>query len=344
MAIEKNSGKVSMKTLAKVLNLSTATISKALSDSHEISYETKQRVLDAAARLNYVPNHFASGLRKRQSNTLAIVLPEIADSFFSQAINGIESIITKHNYHALIYLTHESYEREVHMFNELSGGRVDGVLMSVASGTKDTGHIKALQQAGIPVVFFDRICEDIPAAQIKTDDLHSAYVATNHLIDQGCANISLVTIDGYPSIFQSREEGYKKALADRGIGVKEHSILTLSNQHTQDNVAELVKHIKEYKPDGILATVEHLATTTYMACEETGLKIPKDVKVICFTNQITAPILNPPLTTIFQPAFEMGKQAAELLFGHFSGKYVQIEKEHIVLPSQLIERGSTANN
>jgi LacI family transcriptional regulator len=344
MTNETNNGKVNMKTLAKVLNLSTATISKALSDSHEISYETKQRVLDTAAQLNYVPNHFASSLRKRQSNTLAIVLPEIADSFFSQAINGIESIITKHNYHALIYLTHESYEREVHMFNELSGGRVDGVLMSVASGTKDTSHIKALQEAGIPVVFFDRICEEIPAAQIKTDDLHSAYVATCHLIDQGCKNISLVTIDGYPSIFQSREEGYTKALTEGSMNLQPQSILTLSNHHTQDNVSELVKHLQEHKPDGILATVEHLATTTYMACEETGLKIPQDVKVICFTNQITAPILNPPLTTIFQPAFEMGKQAAELLFAHFAGKQIQIEKEHIVIPSQLIARGSTANN
>jgi len=341
MADGTKSNKVNMKTLAKVLNVSIATISKALRDSHDIGDETKLRVIETAKLLHYVPNPYASSLRKRSSNTIAIIIPEIADSFFSQAINGIESIVDLEKYHALIYLTHDSYEREAQMFNELTSGRVDGILMSVASNTKDTRHIKELQRAGIPIVFFDRVCEDVPTAKIKTDDFDSAYMATSHLLDQGCKNISLVTIEGYPSILLAREDGYKKALAKRHIKPEEHNIISCANKYTNENIAVLKDHLARVKPDGIIATVEHLATTTYLACEEMKLNIPQDIKVVCFTNQITAAILNPPLTTVLQPAYDMGRKAAELLFWHLSGKPIQMEKETIILPSKLVVRDST---
>jgi LacI family transcriptional regulator len=291
--------------------------------------------------LHYVPNPYASSLRKRSSNTIAIIIPEIADSFFSQAINGIESIVGQEKYHALIYLTHDSYEREAQMFSDLSSGRVDGVLMSVASNTKDIKHIQELQQTGVPVVFFDRVCEDIPTAKIKTDDFNSAYMATKHLLERGCKNISLVTIEGYPSILQAREGGYKKALAEYQVKSKDENIFSCSNKYNQENIAVLKEHITNVKPDGIIATVEHLATTTYLACEELKLNIPNDIKVVCFTNQITAAILNPSLTTILQPAYDMGRKAAELLFGHLAGKPIQLEKENITLPSKLVVRDST---
>ncbi|NHA02739.1 LacI family transcriptional regulator [Mucilaginibacter sp. HC2] len=338
---EAKSNKVNMKTLAKVLNVSIATISKALRDSHDIGEETKQRVIETAKLLHYVPNPYASSLRKRSSNTIAIIIPEIADSFFSQAINGIESIVGQEKYHALIYLTHDSYEREAQMFADLSSGRVDGVLMSVASNTKDIRHIQDLQQAGVPVVFFDRVCEDIPTAKIKTDDFNSAYMATKHLLERGCKNISLVTIEGYPSILQAREGGYKKALTEHQIKHQEQNVISCSNKYNQENIAFLKEHIAKIKPDGIIATVEHLATTTYLACEELKLNIPNDIKVVCFTNQITAAILNPPLTTVLQPAYDMGRKAAELLFGHLAGKPIQLEKENITLPSKLVVRDST---
>jgi len=338
---EAKSNKVNMKTLAKVLNVSIATISKALRDSHDIGEETKQRVIETAKLLHYVPNPYASSLRKRSSNTIAIIIPEIADSFFSQAINGIESIVGQEKYHALIYLTHDSYEREAQMFNDLSSGRVDGVLMSVASNTKDIKHIQELQQAGVPIVFFDRVCEDIPTAKIKTDDFNSAYMATKHLLERGCKNISLVTIEGYPSILQAREGGYKKALTEHQIKHKEQNVISCSNKYNQENIAVLKEHITKIKPDGIIATVEHLATTTYLACEELKLNIPNDIKVVCFTNQITAAILNPSLTTVLQPAYDMGRKAAELLFGHLAGKPIQLEKENITLPSKLVVRDST---
>lgn len=341
MANELKSDKINMKALAKVLNVSIATVSKALRDSHDIGPETKLKVIEAARKLNYVPNPYASSLRKKASNTIAIIIPEIADSFFSQAINGIESIVALKKYHTLIYLTHDIYEREAYMFGELASGRVDGVIMSVASNTEDTTHIKALQEAGVPIVFFDRVFDDLNSIKITTDDMHSAYVATNHLLDAGCKNISLITIKGYPSILSAREEGYQKALAERGIQPAETSTVTCSNKYNNENVAVIKEHLTQAKPDGIIATVEHLATSTYLACDEMQLNIPKDVKVVCFTNQITAPILNPPLTTILQPAYDMGKQAAQLLFDHLAGKAPEVNKE-IVLPSRLVIRASSS--
>jgi len=340
MAHELKRDKINMKALAKVLNVSIATVSKALRDSHDIGPETKLKVIEAARKLNYVPNPYASSLRKKASNTIAIIIPEIADSFFSQAINGIESVVAIKKYHTLIYLTHDSYEREAYMFGELASGRVDGVIMSVASNTEDTSHIKALQEAGVPIVFFDRVFDDLNSIKITTDDLHSAYVATNHLLDAGCKNISLITIKGYPSILSAREQGYQKALAERGIQPHESSIVTCSNKYNNENVEVIKDHLAQAKPDGIIATVEHLATSTYLACDEMQLNIPRDVKVVCFTNQITAPILNPPLTTILQPAYDMGKQAAQLLFDHLAGKVPEANKE-IVLPSILIVSASS---
>jgi len=337
------SDKVNMKTLAAELKLSTATISKALRDSYDIGQETKQRVMEAARRLNYVPNVYASSLRRQSSNTIAIIIPEIADSFFSQAINGIESIIAPEKYHSLIYLTHDDYQREASMLGDLASGRVDGVIMSVASNTEDTSHIKTLQETGIPIVFFDRVCEDVNADKIITDDFNSAYIATNHLLQSGCKNISLITISGFPSILSAREQGYRKALADNGITIEETGIVTCSNKYNTENVGIIKEHLSTAMPDGIVATVEHLATSTYLACDELKLNIPDDVKVICFTNQITAAILNPPLTTILQPAYDMGKQAAEILFGRLSGRIITAEQE-LVMPSQLIARASTASN
>jgi LacI family transcriptional regulator len=340
MANEPQSDKINMKALAKVLNVSIATVSKALRDSHDIGPETKLKVIEAARKLNYVPNAYASSLRKKASNTIAIIIPEIADSFFSQAINGIESIVAVKKYHTLIYLTHDSYEREAYMFGELASGRVDGVIMSVASNTEDTSHIKALQQTGIPIVFFDRVFDDVRSIKITTDDFNSAYAATNHLLDAGCKNISLITIKGYPTILSAREHGYHQALSERGINPKESSVVTCSNKYNNENVDVIKEHLVTIKPDGIIATVEHLATSTYLSCNELKLNIPGDIKVACFTNQITAPILNPPLTTILQPAYDMGKRAAQLLFDHLAGHTEDANKE-FVLPSKLVIREST---
>ncbi|MEO6290434.1 MAG: LacI family DNA-binding transcriptional regulator, partial [Ginsengibacter sp.] len=215
---------INIKGLAEALKLSVSTISKALNDSYEISDKTKQRVLEEAARLNYVPNPYASSLRGRKSKNIAVVIPEVADSFFSLAINGIESVAKEKGYHVLIYLTHENFENEKNILKEFQGGRVDGVLMSISVETSQSDHVRDLISNGVPLIFFDRVCEDIKTTKIITDDFESGYKATNHLIQQGCTSVAFLSISKSLSISNKRLEGYFKALKEHGLKVDKKSI------------------------------------------------------------------------------------------------------------------------
>ncbi len=331
-----------IKILAKQLNLSVATVSKALRDSYEISNETKQKVLTLAKELNYVPNPYASSLRKRVSNTIAVVLPEVADSFFSQAINGIESIAQDKGYHVLIYLTHENFVREEAILKEFQSGRVDGILISVSGETSQSDHIKNVMTSGIPIVFFDRVCEDVKTARVVTDDFECGYNATIHLAKQGCKKIAYLAAPSNLSISNNRMQGYKKALEELGYKNDDQEILYCGDDTAKDyeNIKKLLK--KENRPDGLIACVEKFTTDVYLACKDMNLSIPGDVKVISFTNLQTAPILNPSLTTITQPAFEMGQKAASVLFESLCKKKSDLKNETIVIPSVLHKRDSTA--
>jgi LacI family transcriptional regulator len=327
--------------IADKLGLSIGTVSKALRDSHEISEETKKKVLAVVKELQYVPNPYASSLRRQKSKTIAVVLPEVTDSYFSVAINGIETVARERGYHVLIYLTHESFEREEAILKEFQSGRVDGILMSVSEETCTGTHIRQVIDEDVPVVFFDRICEEVKTATITTDDFESGYKATSHLIEQGCKKISFLKISAGLSIINKRLEGYKKALEERKIKYSDSDIIRC-NDDLENNYL-LVKKLLQKKnhPDGMIASVEKLTTPVYQACKELNLQIPNDIKLISFTNLQTAAILNPPLTTIMQPAFEMGKTAATLLFKGIEKKNFDLASEKIVLPSRLIEREST---
>ena len=330
---------VKIKDLAKQLNLSVATISKALKDSHEISPETKQRVFELAKKLNYTPNPYASSLRKRSSKTIAVVLPEVADSFFSLAINGIESVAHDKGYHVLIYLTHESFKREEAILKEFQSGRVDGILISVSGETSNSDHIKEVIAAGMPLVFFDRVCEDVETAKIITDDFESSYNATCHLLKAGCRKIAYLSTSAALSINNKRMEGYTQALSDNGIKNK-HDIISCTSD-TDGNyqiIRELLK--RKDRPDGLIASVEKLTTPIYLACEDLKLPIPGKIKVVSFTNLPAAMILTPTLTTVTQPAFEMGKAAAVVLFKSLEKRNYNLKKEVKIIPSVLTIRKS----
>ena len=249
---------VKIKDLASQLNLSVATISKALKDSHEISPETKQKVLALAKKLNYTPNPYASSLRNRSSKTIAVVLPEVADSFFSIAINGIESVAHDKGYHVLIYLTHESFEREEAILKEFQSGRVDGILISVSGETVSSDHIKEVIAAGMPLVFFDRVCEDVETAKIITDDFESSYNATNHLINAGCKKIVYLSTSSALSINNKRMEGYMQALADNGVKKTSENIVSCTSDSAGNHkiIYDLLK--KKNRPDGLIASVENI--------------------------------------------------------------------------------------
>lgn len=337
-------GHTTIRILAKELNLSVATVSKALRDSYEISKETKQKVLALAEKLNYVPNPYASSLRKKSSKTIAVVLPEVADSFFSLAINGIESVAKEKGYHALLYLTHESYTREQTILNEFKSGRVDGILLSVSAETSSGNHVKEVIAAGIPVVFFDRACEDVSTAKVITDDFESSYKATRHLVDQGCKKIAYLSVSSSLSISKNRMEGYRKALENSGIKFTDTDIVLCTDSFDENCL--IIKNIlkKKKRPDGIIASVEKLTPPVYLACKDLNLSIPRHVKLISFTNLQTSLILNPPLTTVTQPAFEIGKTAATILFKGIEKKNFDLIRERVVLSSVLVKRLSTGDH
>lgn len=331
-----------MKHLAKKLNLSTATISKALSDSFDISAATKQRVLKLAKELHYIPHAQASSLRGRKSKTIAMVIPEVADSFFAQAINGVEKIAQDAGLHVLIYLTHESVEREKTILKELLNGRTDGLLISITRQSEDAHHINELISAGLPVVFFDRIFENIGKGEVTTDDCHAGYQLTEHLIQQNCRNIDFLVFSSALSIIKTRLEGYKQALLEYGLTFNPENILVCSNsdQENERLIQDRLRHSN--RPDAIIASVEKLVISTYKACKANQLRIPEAIKIASFANLPTASILQPPLTTITQPAFEMGEKAADLLIKAIKGKPLDHDESKVVISSKLDLRQSTA--
>jgi LacI family transcriptional regulator len=330
---------VNIRSLAKELNLSISTVSKALKDSYEISIETKKRVAALAKQLNYYPNPYASSLRRKKSNTVAVVIPEVADSFFSAAIKGVEEIAQTKGYHVLIYLTYESYLKEKKILEEFNNGRVDGLLMSVSSETFDVEHIRDLH-SNIPVVFFDRAVDQLQTASITTNDFESSCIATKHLIGCGCTNLVYLSISECLSIDNARIKGFRKALAEHQIESIETNVIHCSNNtiETSNILSELLS--SRHRPDGIIAGVEKLVAPLYSLCKELHILIPDDLKIISFSNSPVAHILSPSLTTVTQPAFEMGKTAARVLFRAIEKKGTFLN-ENIVLPSTLYIREST---
>jgi LacI family transcriptional regulator len=334
---------VDLKKLAQLLNLSVSTVSKALRDSYDISKETKERVIALANKLNYQPNPHASSLRRHKSKTIAVILPEIANNFFSLAINGIESIAQEKGYHVLIYISHEDVEKEIAFSKLLHNGRVDGVIISLSGTTKNPDHLKELQERGVPIVFFDRVYENLNTACITTDDYESGYRATQHLIDKGCSKIAHLMFSDSTSIGNKRMKGYVDAIRDNGLGFNEKMIIRCSHDDKKDY--KLIEDLfKRENPDGVFASIERYAIICYDICNRLKLFIPGDVKLISFSNLQAAAFLDPPLTTIQQPAFEIGREAASILFKALEKKMFQLKEEKIVFKSLLVERASTSNS
>ncbi len=332
---------MNLKQLSKELNLSISTVSKALSDSTEISAVTKKKVQLKAKELNYHANPFASNLRNRMSKTIAVIIPAIANNFFSLAINGAESYAQDKNYHVLIYQTHEELQKEIAIAKHLQNGRVDGIMISLTRLTTDTTHLEELKNKGIPLVFFDRAAEHMDAPKVTTNDYESAYIGTEHLIKNGCKKIAFLSISDTLSISNNRMQGYMDALKDNQLKPEKKLVIYCGNDKiaNKKSIKKIVD--KEDRPDAIFASVEELAISSYEICEELTLKIPRDIKIISYSNLQTASILNPALTTITQPAYEIGREAASILFKLIDKKEMSKAQENTVLKSTLIVRNSS---
>jgi LacI family transcriptional regulator len=333
---------VNLKQLAGELGLSSSTVSRAMRDSYEISTATRERVKTVARQLNYQPNPFAGSLRNNVTKTIGVVLPQVDNHFFSLAINGIEEVAQQNGYHVLIYLTHDSGEQEKAVSKYLTSGRVDGVLLALASGTRSVAHLEKLQKLGLPLVLFDRVSESLGTATVTTDDYASSYQATEHLLRAGCRTVAHFKVSEHLSIGNKRLHGYMAALHDHRIAYDAGLVLT-GNNSAPDNLRK-IKALLTQRPDidGIFASVEHLALSSYRACQSLGLAIPGAVKIVGFSNMETASLLAPSLTTITQPARAIGKEAARILFQAIAKHKPVLPTQSVELKSELIVRASTA--
>lgn len=336
---------ITIKDIAKALGLSTSTVSRALRDSYEISTETKKIVLEYAKEHNYRPNPIALSLKEKRSRSIGVIVCEIANSYFSQVINGIESVAYQKGYNVIISQSHESYEREVSDLNYLASRSIDGLLISVSSQTKDMSHLQALHKRGFPIVFFDRITDEIITHKVIADNFHGAYNATQHLISRGYRNIAALANAQHLSIATERLKGYKQAMADNDLTVNKNSIIYCNYggvlfSEVQQAVKELFK--TKQKPDAILGLSDKLTTGCLKALMAKGMNVPEDVALIGFSNSDLTELLSPSLSVIRQPAFEMGETATELLIQLIESKRAVKEFETKVLDTEMIIRASSA--
>jgi LacI family transcriptional regulator len=271
---------------------------------------------------------------------LAVIVPEIANDFFSQAINGIEEVARKKGFYILLYRTDDVFEKEVSFVNYLNNGKVDGIIMSVSGEANDHNYLRKLEQKNVPVVFFDRVYEDIEAAKVTTNDYDSSFAATEHLIETGCRKIAYLVVNKSISIGKVRMQGYVDALQKHQIPFDDDLIVDCSNDE-KINYTILKKVLEEIKPDGIFSSVERLAFATYYVCNDLNVNIPADLKIISFSSLGIAPLLCPALSTITQPAYEMGIKAATLLFDELEKKGLVVHKKEHVLKSKLFIRKSS---
>ena len=295
-----------------------------------------------AEKLNYHPNPFARSLRENKSKTIAVIIPERINNFFAQVMDGIESITQEHGYHLLVYSTHEDLEKEKKIVNLLLNGRADAVVMSVSSQTSDISHLQKLYDRGLPILFFDRICSEIPTTKFITNDFQSTLDATRHLIQQGCKRPAFLMLSEDISITKERHRGFLAALKEVGI---EHNpeFSKVCCQKEEVNIDILMSLLsREDRPDGILASVEKLALASYHAAKKLKMRIPSELKVISFSNMGIAGLLNPSLTTIIQPANTIGEECAKILIKKLTKpNQPDLPNEVITIPSKLIIREST---
>ncbi|MXV14474.1 LacI family DNA-binding transcriptional regulator [Hufsiella ginkgonis] len=330
---------ITIKDIAKALGLSTSTVSRALRDGYEISAETRRIVLEYAEKINYQPNPIALSLKERRSHSIGVIVCEIANNFFSQAINGIESIAYNSGYHVIITQSHESAGREVINLKHLASRSVDGLLVSLSSETNDISHFKELHDKGLPIVFFDRVTNDIYTHKVIANNFKGAFDATEYLINSGCRNIAHLTASAHLSITKERLDGYKEALRKYHIPFREEYVQYCNHGGMiQDEMERAVNSLIELEnqPDSIFAANDKLTTGCLLALKKSDPAVASSIKITGFTNSNLTELFATSLTSVRQPAFEMGQIATSLLIELIESKRPVTDFQTRVLDTEMI--------
>lgn len=325
--------------IARKLGVSPSTVSRALGNHPDIRQETKEQVRRIAEELRYSPNPIAQSLKSSRTTTIGVIVPEIKHDFFSSAISGIEEIAYQSGYTIIVCQSNESYEREVVNTNALMHHRVAGVIVSISQNTKSSDHFHDLLKRRIPLVFFDRVCDDVPASKVVIDDYRSAFNAVAHLIQRGYRRIAHLAGPKELGICKKRLGGYVDALKQSQLQLRSEFV-RYGGLHEEDGYTSMDALLQGSNiPDAIFAVNDPVAIGAFQRIKEAGLKIPTEIAIVGFSNNKITSLVDPPITTVDQPSFEMGRSAAKILISTIEDG--TIEPTTLVLDANLIVRGST---
>ena len=329
-----------IKEMAEILEVSPSTISKALSNSSEISVRTKKRVRETAELLGYVPNHYARSLKSKTTKTIGVVVPNVIDDFFAKVLHGIEKEASKHGYTILVTFSNDQRENEYKNILSLIKHSVDGILISFSKGiqkSSDYSDIKKLMMYGVPIVMFDRVHKELQADSVTIDDFAGAYLATNHLHKSGCQKIAFLSPIANTSVGRSRKNGYLTAL--ESIKENQDSSFLIEFRSYGRFKELLLNTMAVHSFDGILAADELSAIYTMNTLQQLGYEVPKKVAVMGFTNGPMAQSSNPGLSVVSQHAERIGK----ISFTMMKDRLVKPHKKskNVVIQPELVLREST---
>ncbi len=336
----------SLKQIAEMLNISVSTVSKALKDYEDVSEKTKDKVKQLATELNYVPNTFAVTLRTHRSKIIGVIIPTAVHHFFSKIIDGIVKVAESKGYLVILLQSNEKEDLEKKQIDLLLNKGVDGILISLSNETKSLVHIEKVKASGVPIVLFDKVAKSIKCSKVVIDDKKAAYDAVSYLIKKGFKRIANFRGGLNPQNSIDRFLGYKKALEDHKIKFDKSLVyICNSNADFEDGYASAEKLLKEHSTsiDAVFAVTDLVAIGAIKCFQTNGLSVPSDIAVLGFSNWFMSSIVTPSLSTVNQPAYEMGFKAVEILIDEIDNKYnkVKSENQKLIISTDLIIREST---
>ena len=328
-----------IRDIALILGISKSTVSRALNNHHDVNPETARKVRDLATKIDYHPNLLAQHLKQQRTNTIGVIIPETVNRFFAKAVGGIQEVANRAGYNVMICQSNESLTLERNNLQTLIASKVDGLLISVSRETDRHDHLQYAIDKEVPLVFFDRIVEELNVSQVYSDNYDICFQATEHLLTQGCKRIAFIA--GPQHLYNSRNRlnGYLGALKKHNINISE-SLIVDTNYKVND-VEDYTRYLfnLQQKPDGIFAINDMAALEIMHILKKRGLSIPKDVAVLGFNNETICRLVEPSLSSIDHPAFDMGAAATEILLMQIAKKEIVHEKR--LIKSRLVVREST---
>ena len=332
--------RITITDIAKKLNVSTSTVSRALTEHGDVKAETKAKIIAFAKEMDYQPDPFAVQLRKRTSKTIGVIIPKIENRFFSKALSGMQEFANEHGFNLLISQSEESVLQERKNLENMLKNQVAGLITSISLETNEFSHFKKVLNSETPIVFFDRVSESLLSSKVIIDDYEASYKAVVHLLEQGCRNIAHIT--GPQSLLnnRSRHEGYRNALRKFNVPYNT-DLVTVLHSYESINVPAILRNLlqEKNKIDGIFAINDLVAIEIIHHLKRQGYRIPEEIAIVGFNNETVSQFIDPPLTTVESPAWELGRRSCEILIQHINKESYPIQSE--VIKSRLIIRESS---